>query len=106
MKKLITYTLVLLMFITVNFQAVCYLMYVSGHSIVLSPNFLSEEERHESEESSDSDSEKKKLEYLHLHYENSYVTINVKPFGQHSKLKFASSNFSGTIYTPPDSFFI
>lgn len=94
------------MFIAVNFQSVCYLMYASGHTIALSPNFLSEEERHESEESSDVEVEKKKLEYLHLNTDNLFVAINTMPFGQHSKLKFVSSNFSGTIYTPPDFFYI
>lgn len=94
------------MFITVNFQAVCYLMYASGHTIVLSPNFLSEEERHESEESSDTDFEKKNLEYLHFNNENSFVLLPTFDFGHETKLKFISSNFSGTIYTPPDVFFI
>lgn len=106
MKKGVTYILVVLMFIAVNFQSVCYLMYASGHTIELSPNFLSEEERHESEESSDLDVEKKKLEYLHLNTENLFVTLDKMPFGQDSKLKFVSSNFSGTIYTPPDLLFI
>lgn len=106
MKKVITYTLVMLMFIAVNFQSVCYIMYASGHTVELSPNFLSEEERHETEESSDVDVEKKKVEYLHLNTENLFVTLNKMPFGQHSKLKFVSSNFSGMIYTPPDFLYL
>ncbi len=94
------------MFIAVNFQSICYLMDKAGYSIVLSPNFLSEEERHESEESSDSEFEKKTLEFLHFNSDNLLLVNDASAFLRPSKIKFSSSNFSGTIYTPPEFLFI
>ena len=90
------------MFVAINFQSICYIIYASGHSIDLSSNFLSEEESHESENSSDSDETKDVFEYLNQINEHSSVVIHSLSYYNLSKLKYLTSNYSGTLYSPPD----
>lgn len=90
------------MFVAVNFQSVCYIMYKIGHTLELAPNFLSEEERHESEEGADDEFKKKESEFLHFHSDVFYASLPVPSLRPDMDVKFVSANYSGKIYTPPE----
>ena len=102
MKKIITYSIILLVVFAFNYKAVSYLMDISDSSIAFMMDFDYEKEKTESEKSEEKNEKKEFSEYLFDSKLHSFL-INYKlGFNNLSAFIFISSDHSKSVYMPPE----
>ena len=106
LKKIITYGLLFLLIFVSNCKAISDCLHLCDDSIVFSQEIDCEKEKSESEKSDEKDEEKNFSEYLFSCKEYSIAIANSLMFTRKTNQIFTTSDFSNTIYCPPDRFFI
>jgi hypothetical protein len=89
-----------------NCKAISYYLHLCDDSIVFAQDMDCEEEKTESEKSGEKDEKKEFSEYLFSSKVYSIVLTNSLTFTSKTNQIFTTSDFSNTIYCPPDRIFI
>ena len=103
MKGIITYSLLILVLIAFNYKTIDYFLKIDDSSIVCIQECDAEEKNSGSEKSSEKNEKKEGREYL-LHNKAYDLSPSAQlSFKQHSKLLFASSDYSMAVFSPPET---
>ena len=101
MRKIITYSLLILVLFTFNFKTINYCFKISNITIALNQDYDCDEKN--SEKKADEKNEKKDLsEYLFFNRLRNSVILSQLSFTQHRKSLYDSSDYSVAVYSPPD----
>ncbi len=100
MKKVVAYSLIIVVMFAFNYKAISYLLDSSKESIAFVADF--EEEKSESEKSSEKEEKKEISEYLFHKKNNSFVVIYQLSFVIGHNFLFTPSDFSEALYMPPE----
>ncbi|MGQ0828273.1 MAG: hypothetical protein ACT4ON_07750 [Bacteroidota bacterium] len=100
MKKIITYSLLILVMAAFNFKGLDYFFNITDSSITYV--YDCEEKNSESEESNEKDEKKEVREYLFEGKADQLTPSAQLSFKQHSKLLYLNSDYSLGVYSPPE----
>lgn len=106
MQKIITYNLLFLFSLAFSYET------ISFFSKKISDTFLAEDingcenNSQESDEPGDENEKRDSLEDLYLHQTPDLTVICQSYFQQHTDFIFSTSDYSGTVYSPPELFIV
>ena len=99
MKGIITYSLLIFVLIAFNYKTIDYFFNIGDSSIVC----VQDCEEKNSEKSNEKNEKKEVREYLFHSKVYALSPASQLSFKQHSKLLFASSDYSMAVYSPPET---
>jgi hypothetical protein len=106
LKKIVTYSLLIIVFFAFNCNSVSYYLHLWNNSIVLSQDSDCEKEKPESEKSDEKDEKKEFSEYF---FSNKLFSLSISyrlPYAKRTNQMYTSSEYTNTIYCPPDTIFV
>jgi hypothetical protein len=102
LRKILTYSLLVLILVTFNYKAISYYLDSSGSSIACVQEDFDCEEKSESKKSSEKDEKKNFSEELLSADINSLIVVIQQSFMEQSRLLYNTSDYSMAIYSPPE----
>lgn len=100
LKKIITYNLIILVLCAYNYKTVNYYLKLTNSSSAISQDYDCEEKDSESKKG---DEKKEYPDYIHLEKNHSLLILPMLSFARHSNNLYSSSDYSLTVYSPPDT---
>ena len=100
MKKVVAYSLIVIIMFAFNYKAISYLLNPSDDAIAFVFDF--EKEKSESEKSEEKEEKKEISEFLIHRKNNSFVVIHQLTFDQMHNFLFIPSDYSKSLYMPPE----
>lgn len=100
MKKVVAYSLLIIVMFAFNYKAISYLLDSSKGSVAFVIDC--EEEKSESEKSDEKEEKKEISEYLFHKKVTSFIFIYSLPIDSRHNCLLISSEYSKSVYVPPD----
>ena len=102
-KQIITYILLISVLLAYNYKTINYYIKLTNSSADFSREYDCEEKNAESKKFDDKNDKKDFSEYLPVNKIHTFIIVNQLSFAQQAKNLYASSDYSMTVYSPPDA---